>query len=213
MSPRLFAAGVLAAVVCLTIEAKPPDAEKPDARNAPREIAVTPMVFYAVLEGLYADGVSNEDVDAILAIDPKTKSPRFREHFVDCCPLCHPAFDAFVLYRSRPDFSMQFKDGHWRNNYGGGLSADVSKRLHSEKKADRLAAIQGLIDSWVRRRLDSMRPTPEERAAWTKAIEAGRQQGMERLKQLQGGGGENEYTGWKGCAICDGTAGACRSPR
>jgi hypothetical protein len=210
---RLFAVGVATIVVCLSTVAKPPDVDKPAEKNAPREVSVTPLVFFAVLEGLYADGVSNEDVDAILAMDPTTKRPRFEEHFVPQCPLCHPAFDAFVVYRSRPDFSQQWKDGHWKNSFGKGLDPKLSKELHSDNKAECLGAIQKVVDTWVRRRLDSMRLSPEEQAAWGKALEDGRTQGMDRLKQLQAGGGANGYADWKGCAICDGAAGACKKLR
>jgi hypothetical protein len=213
MVPRLFIVGVATVVISLSTVAKPPDVDKPAEKNAPREVSVTPLVFFSVLEGLYADGVSNEDVDAILAIDAKTKEPRFEEHFVAQCPLCHPAFDAFVLYRSRQDFSQQWKDGHWRNSFGKGLDAKLSKKLQSDNKAERLETIQKLVDSWVRRRLDCMRLTPEEQVAWAKALEDGREQGMNRLKQLQAGGGANGYADWKGCAICDGAAGACKKLR
>src|SRR6266852_2074566 len=140
MVPRLFAVGVATVVLCLSTVAKPPDVDKPVEKNAPREVSVAPLVFFAVLEGLYTDGVSNADVDAILATDPKTKQPRFEEHFVSQCPLCHPAFDAFVLYRARQDFSQQFKDGHWKNNFGAGLDAKLSKKLHSENKGEQLEA-------------------------------------------------------------------------
>src|SRR5437660_7208174 len=58
------------------------------------------LVFFAVLEGPYRDGVSNEVVDSIIPgkgrFDP--------EHFVYACPICHPAFEAFRLYRQREDF-------------------------------------------------------------------------------------------------------------
>ena len=81
------------------------DTQKP--REKPRIIdpgSMTQLVFFAVLEGLYEDGVGTDDVDRILAVDPKTKQPRLEEHFVYSCPLCMPAFDAMVLYRSRPNF-------------------------------------------------------------------------------------------------------------
>jgi hypothetical protein len=213
MVSRLFTVGVATVVLCLSTSAKPPDNDKPGEKNAPREVSATPLVFFAVLEGLYIDGVSDADVDAILAIDPKTKQARFEEHFVAQCPLCHPAFDAFVLYRSRRDFSQQFKDGHWKNSFGKGLDPVLSKKLHSDNKAEQLEAIQKLVDTWVRRRLDSMRLSPEEQVAWSKALEDGRRQGMDRLRQMQGGGGNNAYTDWKGCAICDGAAGACKKLR
>src|SRR4029077_3675969 len=62
------------------------------------------LVFFAVLEGLYRDGVANSDVDLIIPPGPNGQ-PRFDpEHFVYACPLCHPAFEAFRLYRQRDDF-------------------------------------------------------------------------------------------------------------
>jgi hypothetical protein len=168
------------------------------------------LVFFAVLEGLYVDGVSTKDVDLILAVDPSTNQPRPEEHFVRACPLCMPAFDAFQLYRTRPRF---FERKNNSDTFGIGLDPIVQRKLHNDKRADQLEAIQGLIDKWVRRRLDAMRLSKEERADWAQAIEEGRKQGMERLRQDQANGGLGQYWGWKRCAICDGTAGACRLPR
>jgi hypothetical protein len=186
------------------------DTQKP--RGKPRIIdpgSMTQLVFFAVLEGLYEDGVSTEDVDRILAVDPKTKALRLEEHFVYGCPLCLPTFDAMVLYRSRPTF-------HGRKNsadtFGPGLEPALKKKLDSVQKADQLEAIQALVNRWVGRRLDSMRLTKDEREQWTAMIEEGRQKGMASLQAAQAGN-RNEYLGWKGCAICDGSAGACQATR
>jgi hypothetical protein len=164
------------------------------------------LVFFAVLEGLYTDGVTNEVVDRILAVDPTTGQPRMEEHFVYACPLCHPAFEAFRLYRLRSPFSGLKAGG---DTFGTGLDARVVSQLMSEKQADRLAAVQALIDTWVRRRIDSLRLTKEERADLSKRLEERRQEGMAQLKAGQ----SDRYAGWKGCAVCDGAAGACRLPR
>jgi hypothetical protein len=186
------------------------DTRKP--RDKPQVIdptACSQLVFFAVLEGLYEDGVSTDDVERILAVDPRTKQPRFSEHFVDACPLCMPAFDAFQLYRSRPMFYGR-KDSI--DKFGPGLELILAKKLHSDQKADLLEAIQALVNRWVSRRLDSMRLTKDEREQWTAVIEEGRKRGMTNLQQGQAGN-RNEYVGWKGCAICDGTAGACQAGR
>jgi hypothetical protein len=209
---RLLAVCTLAAVVFAKPPAEPAEAKKPAEKNAVTEVAVNQMVFFAVLEGLYTDGVSNEVVDLILHIDPKTKAPRFNEHFVDHCPLCHPAFDAFVLYRSRPSFSLARKDGR-NDTFGCGLGPGIVAQLKSAERADRRAAIQTLVTTWVSRRLESMRLTAEEREEWAKGIEEGRRQGMGFLRQYQGGGPKGPYADWKGCPVCDGTAGACKKPR
>jgi len=186
------------------------DTQKP--RERPRVIdpgACTQLVFFSVLEGLYEDGVSTDDVDRILAVDPVTHQPHYSEHFVGACPLCAPAFDAFSLYRSRPRF-YQRKDS--ADTFGPGLDPILAKKLHSDQRADQMEAIQTLVNRWVSRRLNSMRLSKDEREQWTAVIEEGRRSGMQRLQQAQAGI-QNEYVGWKGCAICDGTAGACQAAR
>jgi hypothetical protein len=186
------------------------DTQKP--RGNPRIIdpgASAQLVFFAVLEGLYEDGVSTDDADRLLAVDPKTKQPQFEQHFVYGCPLCMPAFDAMVVYRSRPRFHGR-KDN--ADTFGPGLEASIKKKLESAQKTDQLEAIQTLVTRWVGRRLDSMRLTKEEREQWTAVIEDGRQKGMGFLQTAQAGN-RNEYLGWKGCAICDGSAGACQTSR
>jgi hypothetical protein len=186
------------------------DTQKP--RDKPLVIdpsSCSQLVFFAVLEGLYEDGVSTDDVNRILAVDPVTKLPRYSEHFVSACPLCLPAFDAFQLYRSR---AMFYGLKVAKNTFGPGLDPILAKKLHSDQKADQMDAIQTLVNRWVSRRLDSMRLTKDEREQWTAVIEEGRRNGMQRLQEVQAGNG-NEYLGWKGCAVCDGTAGACQASR
>src|SRR5262249_22021904 len=98
------------------------------------------MIFFAVLEGLYTDGVSNEIVDLII---PKGQ---YDDHFVYTCPLCHPAYEAFWLYRKRQHF-YGLKAS--KDTFGGGISGKVVEQLHSPERAVRLGAIQGLIQGWV----------------------------------------------------------------
>ncbi len=110
------------------------DTQKP--RDKPRVIdpgSSGQLVFFAVLEGLYEDGVSTDDVERILAIDPATKQPQYSEHFVGACPLCLPAFDAFQLYRSRPMF---YGRKEAIDKFGPGLDPILVKKLHSDQKAD-----------------------------------------------------------------------------
>src|SRR5436190_20481243 len=56
------------------------------------------LVFFAVLEGLYRDGVSNDVVDLIIPSDKNCSSQFDLEHLVYACPICHPAFEALRLY-------------------------------------------------------------------------------------------------------------------
>jgi hypothetical protein len=54
------------------------------------------VVFLAVLDGLYHEGVANDDVDVMLTRDATTGVFRY---FVYACPLCMPTIDALQLYR------------------------------------------------------------------------------------------------------------------
>ncbi|HEU4420465.1 MAG TPA: hypothetical protein VFT55_16125, partial [Planctomycetota bacterium] len=75
-----------------------PQAQDPEPPGRPGGPAT---IFYAVLEGLYDEGVSTEDVDILLHQDPATRQ---YSYFVAGCPLCTPAIDALQLYRGRPKF-------------------------------------------------------------------------------------------------------------
>ena len=207
---KSYRALMVAAVAVLGVLSLRGDTQKP--REKPRVIdpaSCSQLVFFAVLEGLYKDGVSTEDVNRILAVDPRTKQPQFHEHFVDACPLWLPAFDAFVVYRSRPGFYGR-KDS--ADTFGPGLDPILAKKLRSDGMADQLEAIQTMVNRWIIRRLEGMRLNKDEREQWTAVIEEGRRQGMGRLQQVQAAN-QNEYFGWKGCAICDGTAAACHMAR
>ena len=189
----LFAAAMMAGLMGSRTEAMPVGqttrVEEGDVRQ---------LVFFAVLEGLYRDGVSNEDVDIILAKDPKTKQYRLNENFVYTCPLCMPALDAFALYRSRPSFNG-WKDS--RDKFGAGLDAAMEGKLKSTNKTQRLEAIRDLTNRWVQQRLTMMRLTKEERILWQQRIEEGRKSGMDLLKDRL------LAPEFKGCAICEGTLG------
>jgi hypothetical protein len=161
------------------------------------------LVFQAVLEGLYSDGVPNEVVDRVLDIDPATKAPRFDTHFVYCCPLCHPAYEAFRLYRYRDHFYGR-KDA--LDTFGPGLEPSLTKQLmHADVKV-RLEALHKIIQRWVTLRLDSIRLTAVEKAEWSERLAVRRKAGMMYLEKSRFAGKE---AGFKGCAICDGSADAC----
>src|SRR5262245_14721387 len=70
-----------------------------DAARADRVDPTTRFIFHAVLEGLYEDGLSNEDVDQILM--RKEKQNYF--HFIYSCPICNATIWALEAYRARPD--------------------------------------------------------------------------------------------------------------
>ena len=169
------------------------------------------MVFHAVLEGLYTDGVSNEDVDRIIARDEKHPDGNMYEHFVYACPLCHPTYQALLLYRSRPDVFYGIKGE--KNTFGKGLDPKISARLASKDKSERLAAIQELVQTWVNRKLTSMRLTEAEKSEMSMLLEARKKQGLKVLLQFQmGEHGAPMYKDWKSCAICAGSADGLKMP-
>ena len=197
----LFPIIITVCVLTLRLGGAPTGFPQPGRHDWPDSHA-SQLIFFSVLEGLYRDGVSNDDVDQIIP-PGKDGRPTFdRENFVYACPLCHPAFEAFRMYRQREAFyGLKARV----DTFGPGLGADVSVQLHSPDRAKRREAIQGLIQRWVAERLDMMRLSDKERAAITSEMEKGRKQGMNGLKQP--GPASQTRTN---CPICDGSFGACK---
>jgi hypothetical protein len=156
------------------------------------------QIFFAVIEGLYADGVGDEAVAAILATDPDTGFP---QNFVWACPICMPALDAFQLYRGRPYFQgLKLK----RNTFGAGLADEVLRDLKSPFLDIRQSAIRGLVERWVERRVASLRLDETERAQWDQAMEERRKQGMAMLAGYRGSDPIASYAAMTACPFCDG---------
>ncbi|MCK5945099.1 MAG: hypothetical protein KAI24_24130 [Planctomycetes bacterium] len=137
-------------------------------------------LFYAVLEGLYADGVRNETVDRILA----TEDGEWL-HFVPGCPTCIYVLEAFRHYRARPEF-VSFKGGG--NTWGAGLPDAERRAFASDDLRVRLKALQRLVDDWVDRRMDRLRLTDGERARWHEHLLERSKKGEEILHSLQRSG-------------------------
>lgn len=165
------------------------------------------LIFFAVLEGLYLDGVPSEVVDLIAPpagqgwppempmSEAPGKSQFNSDHFVYSCPLCHPAFEAFRLYRERRPFYGQ--KGRSLDTFGEGqLDGEMLDRLRSSNADKRRQAIQSLIQGWIERRLSAMRLTAEQRKALLEELEGGRRQGMRTLETLSKGRRTS-------CPICD----------
>ena len=177
------------------------------------------LLFAAILEGLYTDGVQNDVVDMVLgtARDNQTAPAGFSMHFVVGCPLCTPAYDAFQTYRAREALlCMQVKKAalreHQKDTFGQGLSKEMRDRILSADAETRLSAMAELTQRWVDRRLRSMRLTADERAAWLRILAEGRKQGMDRLesnnKRVSASGGKSPAYKMTACAFCDGAVGA-----
>src|SRR5256885_249044 len=87
--------------------ADPPSAAAPKKETKPltdwKQDPVCKMVFFAVLEGLYEDGVSSEAADSVVGKSKDGKT-EIKQTFVFECPLCHPVYEAFRVYQQRPAF-------------------------------------------------------------------------------------------------------------
>jgi hypothetical protein len=174
--------------------AGPPDAEGYDP--------VHRTIFHAVLEGLYEDGVPTGLVKVMLETDPKTSMPL---HLVYSCPICDPVLDALRVYEHRTSFHYKGRRG---DTFGTGLPTDLAADFRSGDRKRQSGAMQRTIDRWISARLDLMRLTDPERAAWREALAERRKQGMANMKKLQPSGA---YADAESCPVCDGAVDAAKN--
>lgn len=170
----------------------------PGCGPKPRDPDFRRLVFHAVLEGCYADGVTTAEAKAVLRADPATGQPM---HFVDGCPLCMPALDAFALYAGRPPLRSRSK-GSPGDTFGPGLDETVRERLGSDVLKERLDAVNTLVDRWIRARIETMRPTADERDRWTSRLKDMMEKGTAILRSRAEDGTAGAYGAMKGCAVC-----------
>ena len=167
------------------------------------------LVFFAVLEGLYEEGVAGEALELILPDPGHMLDPAAPEkaNFVYACPICMATFDALVLYAARRPFFAQ--KGTRYNTYGVGLPKETMERLRGKPQERRLA-IEGLVEKWIKKRLANQNLTKEQRATVEKNLVSMRKDGEKMLKTFQGEWAgkahpyKKYYTGWKGCSACNG---------
>lgn len=176
------------------------------------------FVFFAVLEGCYEDGLTEEAIDLIV---PKQEDG-YRQmtiNFVYNCPLCCPAFDAFHTYSLRARFSCgkkNLKDDPY-NTFGTDLDEDVMRQL-AKPGLECRNALQSLIEKWVNARMERMRFTPDEAKTLRDELASMRKEGEASLKRFQNNAhGERlmkAYKGWTSCPICSGSSpmGGVRGP-
>jgi hypothetical protein len=115
------------------------------------------FVFFAVLEGLYKDGVPNEVVD--LVINPsRTMDNKVKHCFVFQCEICHAAYEAFATYRLR----QPFQKSAGRDTFGKGLSEKITRNLKSDDAATRVFALGDMIRPWILQRVEQMKLSKEK---------------------------------------------------
>jgi len=135
------------------------------------------FVFFAVLEGLYRDGIQNEVVDAVIGGNLSKKEDKMKTHFVFRCELCHATYEAFRTYRARP----AFMDAKGASTFGKGVGPDVLKDLSSKDARTRVYSMGRLIRPWIMHRIEETRKTAEEKTAMKKAFTAYVQEGADLL--------------------------------
>lgn len=155
-------------------------------------------IFFAVLEGLYRDGVSSEVARAVVETDPTTHQWL---SFVPGCPICMPALDAFLLYLERPAF--RGKKLVARDTFGEGLAAEQVARLTGTDMRARRDALRGFVERWVDQYLERMRLDPAEGEEWRRELAARAEKGMAILADLQKSG-EALYGDFDECPLCAG---------
>ncbi len=189
----LLTSGIIPAAAGGGVDCGPERATKVDVEKA---------VFFAVLEGMYRDGVDSDSAKLLASTDEASGAPLY---FIYSCPLCTPAFNAVRTYATRPVFHG---DKQQRDTFGPGLSDEVRANIASDEPQVRLDAFQGLIQRWMASYLDRMRLTPEERRIWAGHIQDMREKGNGILGSYldQEGPYQRVYRGWKKCAVCEGSS-------
>jgi hypothetical protein len=199
MKTTLFAA--LALAVCGPAAGPAPPRAAPAKVTDWKADPACRLVFHAVLQGLYEDGVTDDVVNNIVPPDKQGRE-KMRRSFVLDCPLCQPAFEAFCVYQSRPKFS----DGSKASTFGKGLPEAVQKGLLSDSLPTRLTTLRGPIRNWVEARLRSMKLTAAERRKWWDDIAARSLQGAATLRaQKAADPWYKDWSGYWGCAACGGS--------
>ena len=163
------------------------------------------FVFYAVLEGLFEDGVQEEVTERIISMrpapppqDPKHKLP---DLFVYGCPICLPSLDAFRTYALGPEILQWQKARRPHRGFGNGLSREMVERFMSGNRDTRLRALEELTTRYLQRRFESARMTEEEKTQMRGLLERSRKQVMENIARNPR---DPIYQGFDECPSCEG---------
>ncbi len=155
------------------------------------------FLFFAVLEGLYNDGLSEESVSSVMG-------ENITDHFIIACPICLTAYEALEAYRDAPAFTSKT---YRVKGFGPGLAVEERKALAGDLE-ERRQQIRALIHRWVEARFVEMDWPEEREATMREAIRRMSEKGAAALEHLKkGGAGEdlaNIYADWEFCPSCSG---------
>ena len=161
------------------------------------------FIFFAVLEGLYRDGVQNEVVDLVLGegAEKQKKGEEIKRCFVFKCELCHATYEAFRTYRSRPVFA----NSAGQSTFGKGVKAELIESLKSDEAGQRVFAMGKLVRPWIQQRVKSHRLTKEEQTKMQAALFVYIKEGSDLLDKLKREPG-SAYIDWNfygSCQACE----------
>lgn len=155
------------------------------------------FIFYAVLEGAYEEGLSDEAVSTLFG-------EKGTEHFVIGCPICGPAYDALHAYRDAPKFTSKKVS---QKGFGTGLS-DEEQTLVSGTVEDRRKFIRNLVSRWIEARFSLLDLPEDQEKALRESLQKMSEKGTAQLENLKkGGNGDqlaNVYADWEFCPSCSG---------
>lgn len=163
------------------------------------------FVFFAVLEGLYRDGIDNDVVDAVLGDIKEVKDEgddsKIKTHFVFRCELCHATYEAFRTYRARPIFMQS----GGKSTFGEGKTdAKLVADLRSKVAQERVYAMGKLVRPWIMHRIEETRKTDEEKMKMKKGFEKFAREGGDLLGDLRRN--DELYLDWDfygSCQACE----------
>ena len=98
------------------------------------------FIFFAVLEGLYEDGVKEKALQAMLGTS-------LHDNFVYACPICMPVYQALEVYKTRPPLAG---DKLGRDTFGKGLDKETLTNLVDKGAKKRRETIRQLISKLAR---------------------------------------------------------------
>ena len=164
-----------------------------------QEDPVCQFVFFAVLEGLYRDGVQDEIVDLVIG-KAGADDTGVKRCFVFQCELCHATYEAFCLYRQR----QQFANSSGKTTFGPGVDPKILQDLRSVAPPTRIYAMGRLIRPWIQQRIQNHRLTREEQIALHDRITEYATEGKVLLDQLRSS--DDLYVNWNfygSCQACE----------
>jgi hypothetical protein len=161
-------------------------------------------VFFAVLEGAYRDGLSDEHLAILLT----RNEPAAYEYFIYACPLCSPSVAALEAYRSRPERFYSFKGDI--STFGSGIAPDIALLLDAEDDTHRLLGIRLLLRRWIEAYATSRNLDAVDRDKWKTMIESAAGEGERILRGYRESGSVHltapAFADEGDCAVCTGAS-------